>query len=115
MLRRGTRIASVAVNAPADPDEPEPTTPAPKGDGVEQNATVSVSDVLPSGFEPSAYRTYVAVGISARGRRGALSRNVAVPLVPPPAAPAQPTVTYSEKSIAVAWPAVPAGDTPIAL
>ena len=114
IVRRGTRIGSVAVNTPADPDEPEPATPAPKGDGVEQNARVTVSDTVPAGLDPSTYRTYVAVGISARGRRGAPSRNVAVPLVPPPAAPAQPAVRYDEKAIAVTWAAVAAGETPIA-
>lgn len=115
IVRRGTRVASVAVNLPNDPDEPEPKDAAPKGDGVEQNAKVSVSDTLAPGVEPSAYRAYVAVGINARGRRGALSRSVAVPLVPPPAAPAQPAVTYTEKSMTVTWPAVAvAADTLIA-
>ncbi len=114
IVRRGTRIASVAVNALADPDEPAPKTPAPKGQGVEQKAAVTVSDTVPAGSDPSVYRTYVAVGISARGRRGALSRNVAVPLVPPPAAPAQLAVSYDEKAIAVTWAAVAAADTPIA-
>lgn len=114
VIRRGTRIASVAVNVPRDPDEPEPKTPAPKGNGVEQGATASVSDTLSAGFDPSAYRAYVAVGVSARGRRGALPRTVAVPLVPPPAAPALPAVTYTETSIAVTWTAVAAGETPLA-
>ncbi|MEQ1731637.1 MAG: hypothetical protein ABL982_24965, partial [Vicinamibacterales bacterium] len=114
IVRRGTRIASVVVNPPADPDEPEPKTPAPKGEGAEQNATVTVSDTVPPGLDPSAYRTYVAVGVNARGRRGALSRNVAVPLVPPPAPPPQPALTYDEKAISVTWGAVAAApETPI--
>lgn len=115
VVRRGTRIASVVVNVPADPDEPEPATPAPSGTGAEQNAIVTISDTLPPGLDASAYRTYVAVGINARGRRGALSPNVAVPLVPPPAAPAEPAVTYTEKAITVTWTAVAAEPgTPIA-
>ena len=114
IVRRGARVASVAVNRQKDPDEPEPKAAAPKGDGVEQNAKVSVSDTLVPGIEPSAYRAYVAVGINVRGRRGALSRSVAVPLVPPPAAPAQPTVTYTETSMTVTWPAVPSDGTPVA-
>lgn len=114
VVRRGARIGSVVVNKPSDPDEPEPKKPAPKGEGVEQNARATVSDALPPDLDPSAYRTYVAVGVSARGRRGAMSRNVAVPLVPPPAAPAQPAVRYDEKAITVTWAAVAAADTPIA-
>ena len=37
VVRRGTRVATVAVNKPKDPDEPEPETPAPKGPGLDQN------------------------------------------------------------------------------
>lgn len=115
VVRRGTRVATVAVQRPADPDEPEPKTPAPKREGVEQDATATVSEILAAGLDPAAYRTYVAVGFNARGRRGPLSRNVAVPLVPPPAAPGQPAVTYDEKAITVTWPALAAAPgTPIA-
>lgn len=51
-------------------------------------------------------RHYVAVALSARGRRGRLSEPVALPLadVPPPAV--GPQVTYTESSASVAW-AVP--------
>ena len=109
VVRRGTRVASVTVNKPKDPDEPEPETPAPKGPGLDQNEIANVSDRLPSEGAADSHRAYVAVGISTRGRRGALSPRIAVPLVASPPAPSAPTITYDEKAITVAWPAVSAG------
>lgn len=110
VMRRGARVATIEVNKPRDPDEPEPKTPAPRGAGLDQNQVASVSDTLTDTANPSAYRAYVAVGISTRGRRGALSPRLLVPLVPPPDAPSRPQVTYDEKAIAVSWPALPAAD-----
>jgi hypothetical protein len=110
VVRRGTRIGTIAVNKPPDPDEPEPRTPAPKGSGLDQNEVAKLSDTLPAEVDPLAYRTYVAVGINTRGRSGALSSRVAVPLVAPPQPPAQPAVTYDEKNITVTWPPVSADD-----
>src|SRR6185295_19498056 len=55
-------------------------------------------------------RTYVVVGISARGRKGPLSKRVVAPLLAPPGAPAAPAVTYDEKAVTLAWaPATIAG------
>jgi hypothetical protein len=51
-------------------------------------------------------RTYAAVGVSTRGKRGPFSRRIAVPLVPPPPAPGAPTMVYDEAKIAVTWPAL---------
>jgi hypothetical protein len=106
VVRDGTRVATVAVNKPKDPDEPEPKTPAPKGPGLDQNEVANISDELPSGTDASSHREYVAVGINTRGRRGALSPRIAVPLVDPPPAPAEPRITYDEKAISLTWPAV---------
>jgi predicted small lipoprotein YifL len=53
-------------------------------------------------------RTYVAVGVSSRDRRGPFSKVVPVPLIPPPPAPGRPTVTYDETTIRVAWDPVAA-------
>ena len=106
VVRRGTRVGSVAVNKPRDPDEPEPETPAAKGTGVDQNARATFSETLPTDADASAYRAYVAVGFSTRGRRGALSPRIAVPLVAPPSPPPQPLVTYDEKAVTVAWTAI---------
>jgi hypothetical protein len=103
VVRRGTRVGTVAVNKPKDPDEPEPETPAPKGDGVDQNEVATISETVPADADPSAYRVYVAVGFNQRGRRGALSPRIAVPLVAPPPAPGEPAVKYDEKTITVSW------------
>src|SRR5207237_940534 len=56
-------------------------------------------------------RTYVGVGISTRGRKGAMSKRIAVPLVPPPVPPSDPKVTYDEKTITVTWDVVADGST----
>ena len=50
-----------------------------------------------------ATRTYVAVGVSKRGRKGPPSKRIDVPLVPPPAPPSVVKVEYSEKEITVTW------------
>jgi hypothetical protein len=48
-------------------------------------------------------RTYAAIGIATNGKKGAMSKRAAAPLVPPPPAPAKPTITYDEKEVTVAW------------
>ena len=114
VVRRGTRVVSVPVNKPKDPDEPEPETPAPKGPGLDQNEIANVSDELPADAGAESHRAYVAVGINKRGRRGALTPRIAVPMVGPPPAPAEPRITYDEKAISVTWPVVSApGQTPV--
>ncbi|HUR33439.1 MAG TPA: hypothetical protein VM032_06565 [Vicinamibacterales bacterium] len=108
VLRRGVRVATVAVNKPRDPDEPEPRTPAAKGPGLEQNEVAALTEPLPPDADPSGYRSYVAVGVNARGRRGALSPRLAMPLVAPPSPPPQPRATYDETTISLAWAPVAA-------
>jgi len=122
-------------NQTIDPDEPESTIEAPEGKGLDQGARARVAErltpevdtpvdlskattrkrsetALPAGpllppplSVPS--RTYVGVGVSAKGRRGPLSQRVSVALTKPPAAPAAPDVDYNEQAITVAW--TPAG------
>jgi hypothetical protein len=48
-------------------------------------------------------RTYVAVGVSSRGRRGPSSRPAVVPLTEAPPAPEAPRITYDEATITVEW------------
>ncbi|MBS1817425.1 MAG: hypothetical protein JSU08_05830 [Acidobacteria bacterium] len=110
VIVRGTRVATFTVNKPPDPDEPPPATPAPKGPGLDQSDPAFFSDTI-AADDPQGHRVYVAVGYNRRGRRGALSPAVAVPLVPPPAAPGALQVAYDEKAITVSWPAVAATDT----
>jgi predicted small lipoprotein YifL len=138
LLKHGTRVGSVDVKAPRDPNqtvEPEESqgdVEAPVGEGLEQGTRARVEERLtaavlmpvdlttaagkkrpagprgktagpllgPMGVPP---RTYVAVGINKRGRKGPLSTRVAVPLVPPPPAPATPAVAYGETTITVTW------------
>lgn len=102
VVREGKRVASLVVNAPKDPDAPEPKTPAPKGPGLEQNDLTTFTETLPAGAS-TEYRSYAVVGVNTRGRRGALSPQLAVPLVAAPAAPAAPRVSYDEKAVTVAW------------
>ena len=56
-------------------------------------------------FPPPVRRSYVAFGISSRGREGRPSGMESIPLVGPPPPPAAPTVEYTESSIRVAWEA----------
>jgi len=145
LLKYGTKVASIEVKAPRDPnltadaDEPADEVDPPEGNGLDQGATARISEPLsadalkpiavpadlqspvpqqttvPTGSEsgpllgPAAAppsRTYAAVGLSARGKRGPLSRRVVVPLVPPPAALAAPTIKYDETAITLTWPPI---------
>ena len=123
VLRLGTRVASIAVKAPrdpdatfdpSDPDQSEGDVDPPEGQGLDQGAQARVQETLtPLEPAPAAadatppappVRTYVGVGITTRGRPGPTSRRAAVPLVPPPPAPPKPEATYSEKAVTVQWP-----------
>ena len=107
IVRRGTRIGTIRVNPPPDPDEPAPETPPVRAaNALDQNAVATFMETLPSELDASAYRAYVAVGVNTRGRRGALSPRVAVPLLPPPPPTAAPRIEYDEKAITVTWPSV---------
>jgi hypothetical protein len=112
IFRRGARVGSILVNPPRDPDEPPEAPqrgrPRPRP-GVEQGTTARLKDELAAGGAPSAdARSYISVGFSTRGRRGALSGPAAVALVAPPPPPSEPQVVYDEQSITVAWSAAAA-------
>jgi len=119
VVRLGTRVASVAVKAPRDPDitfdpddpdQSEGDVDPPEGEGLDQGARARVQETLtlpaptPTDATPPV-RTYVGVGITTRGRPGPTSRRAAVPLVPSPPAPPRAEVTYTEKGVTVQWPA----------
>jgi predicted small lipoprotein YifL len=57
--------------------------------------------------EPAASRLYMAVGVSRKGRRGAFSAPLRVPLLPVPSAPASLAARYDEKTITLSWEAPP--------
>ena len=117
IIKRGKRVDSIRVNPPADPDEPETPSPekAPKPDaGLNQGAVARVSESIVGGVGTgdSDIRSYVAVGVNDRGRRGAIS-SASVSLAVAPPAPPRPSVSYDEKRIAVTWtsPSVDSGKT----
>jgi hypothetical protein len=119
ILSGGTRVASVPVKAPRDPDatfDPDDPTQSeadvdpPEGDGLDQGAVAHVQEKLPQSepadevaAQSASVRTYVGVGITTGGRRGPSSQRAAVPLTPPPPPPGKPDVRYGESSVTVTW------------
>jgi predicted small lipoprotein YifL len=71
-----------------------PTPPAP---------VVLVRPLGPAPPEEPFSRTYVAIGVSRHGTRGALSNRVAVPLADAPGPPTAVSVVYVETSATVLW------------
>jgi hypothetical protein len=118
VLKQGTKVASMAVKAPrdpnatfdpGDPDQFEADVEPPEGEGLDQGTVAHVQEALTAPAAPAAapataaVRTYVGVGITTKGRRGPSSRRVAVPLVPSPPPPSKPEVTYTETAVTVKW------------
>lgn len=121
-------------NQTIDEEEPEADMEAPEGKGLDQGAVARASEVLSADAlapvplkvdksqpKPPApptdvpllaprpaplVRAYVALGVSARDKKGPPSRRLLVPLVPPPPAPRLSPPTYDEKAVAVKWDAV---------
>jgi hypothetical protein len=127
-------------NATVDADESEADVEPPEGLGLDQGAVGRVADQLtpaarvPADLAPKPEKTpkvddehrplvgplmtvpsriYAGVGVNKRGKKGPISRRVAIPLVPPPPAPSAPEVNYDEKSIHVTWTPVAGDDTSI--
>jgi hypothetical protein len=126
VLAQGTRVASVAVKAPRDPNATfDPSDPEqfetdvapPEGEGLDQGTVARVQEELAAAppastaSDAASVRSYVGVGVTARGRRGPSSQVVAVPLAPSPPPPSKPEVTYTEKEITVKWPALPSPES----
>ncbi len=141
ILKIATKVASVEVKAPADPnvtvdpddpDDPHPEMEPLEGKGLDQGAVAHVRETLTPAMmtlaaipkdknaarqaeRPSplagpppgpTLRSYAIVGVSAKGKKGPLSKRVNVPLVPPPPPPASVKIAYDEKAITVTWPAL---------
>src|SRR5581483_8295456 len=119
LLKHATKIGSVAVKSPKDPnavvdeDEQDEEMEPAVGAGLDQGAVAHVDEQLtrqafvnadlasddrkrpapatdaPLVGPPTTLpaRTYVAVGVSARGKKGPLSKRVTAPLIEPPATP----------------------------
>jgi len=130
LLKLATKVGSVPVKAPRDPnlavepDESSDDMEPPEGGGLDQGSTARLAEQLtPSLLKPvdlpqekrkrarpllgpaeaSSVRTYAIVGVTARGRRGTLSKRVTVPLAPPPSPPSSPRFDYDETTITVMW------------
>jgi len=108
-MKRGTKVASIPVKAPKDPnaaveqDEPAENAEPPVGEGLDQGASSAVKELITAsvlendakidvpliGPPASAQlRTYVGVGVDRRGHPGQFSKRVSVPLqLPPPPPP----------------------------
>jgi len=124
MMKRGTKVASVAVKAPRSSgdaveegesaDNLEPTV----GEGLEQGSSSAIAETISASMleegagldgpllgppAGSQLRTYIGVGIDLRGRPGQFSRRVSVPLQLPPPAPPPIAITYEEKKITITW------------
>src|SRR5215210_7446527 len=110
VVKQGKRVGRVLVNPPKDPDASEEQArkieaSAPPG-GLDQGATARLSErfSVDAALDPTAVRSYVAVGFNKRGRRGAYSPRLVVPTGVAPNAPGAPQVTWDEGSIMVTWP-----------
>jgi hypothetical protein len=126
-MKRGTKVASIPVKAPKDPnaaveqDEPAENAEPPVGDGLDQGASSSVTETITASVLQNAakvdvpdvaligppasgqLRTYVGVGVDRRGHPGQFSKRVSVPLQLPPPPPPPIAVTYDEKKIVITW------------
>jgi hypothetical protein len=117
VLRTGTRVGTVAVKSPRDPDatidpgDPDDDLEPLQGSGLDQGAPAHLRELLPNtaaAAPETATRTYVGVGISTRGRRGPVSKSAAVLLGAAPDTPVQPAVTYTETAVTITWEPVTA-------
>ena len=62
---------------------------------------------------PPPRRTYLAIGVSTRGRQSSPSPRIGVTLADPGSAPGAPTVTYTETELVVEWVAPATARRPI--
>lgn len=113
-----------------EPEEPA-EEPELEGDGLDQSAVAQVEELLTdAAFTPVElpkakgkkpvvedavdrplpgpprevpWRIFMAVGVNTKGKNGPPSARMIVPLVPPPAAPADATIAYDEKAITLTW------------
>lgn len=109
ILRRGTKVGSVVVNPPSDPDasqeEIEQAKAAAPPGALEQGAVARLTDTLTAAEigRDTEVRSYIAVGVNDRGRNGTPAARAVVPLGPSPAAPPPPDVTYDETNVMIDW------------
>jgi hypothetical protein len=102
----GAPSASPAPPTPPASAAPADTRPLP-GDAV-----TIVDEIDDAARANGGVRHYIAIPVAGtgRGRPGAATPALAVPLGPLPAAPADLALTYDEKQLTAAWHAAVAGD-----
>ena len=102
--RQGEELSFVEVLTP-EILVPVPVDVSTTGDQIEvAQAPVAGPHVSPPLPVPSR-RTYLAIAVSARGRKSAASRRVDVTLGTPPAPPDAPVVAYTESEFLLEWSA----------
>ncbi len=104
VVERLTPAARLPVTV-GDPDEEDE-------EGEETDRVLSMPLVSPPTPAPPI-RSYVAFGVSSRGRMGDPSILAEVPLVAPPPPPGPPVVTYDAASIAIVWEQPPTFRLPV--
>ena len=80
---------------------------------AELGAMVTAAPLVVPPPPPPPRRTYVAIGVSTRGRESSSSPRIAVALSDPGSAPSAPTVTYTETELVLEWVAPATARSPI--
>ena len=86
-------------------DEEEERDEDDADDDEEEAAGLGALPYFPPPYPPPVIRSYVAFGISSRGREGEPSGLESVPLADVPLPPTAPAVEYTASSIRVSWEA----------
>jgi len=124
VLKRGTRVGSLSIKAPRDPDDtvsagdPISDVAPLEGPGLDQGVRAQLRETLTraaprevdaatpdaaTAEQPRRTRVYVAVGLTPKGRRGAISQPSAIALSPAPKPPTDPVVSYDAAGVRLAW------------
>ena len=128
LMKHGTKVASVAVKSPRDPndaiekEEPPENAEPPVGEGLDQGSTSAIDEPITASLLDSQptegpllgppgltqVRTYIGVGVDRSGHPGQFSKRVSVPLQLPPAPPPPIAIFVEEKKIVITWKPVEA-------
>lgn len=103
----GPAQRAIVVPSRKKEDEPVEAEPASAYSPSAGGFVVFAAPLGPPRPEPGTSRLYMAVGVTRKGRRGAFTSPLRVPLLPAPSAPAALAVRYDEKAIALTWEAPP--------
>ena len=95
--------AFIPVTVGEEDEEDEDDEDEDDEDDAEENRPIPLPNAAPP-LPPPVIRSYIAFGVSSRGREGLPSR-AAIPLVDPPGPPPAPAVEYTETGISVIWEA----------